>query len=204
VKTQDKTSVEAPAEAAEVARQMFGADHTVGGQETVFDVGEHGVRPAEGGMARGRAIGAGNVALMDETRLFGERTGEGAGRGRRGHTPFIMAVETSADGRPLYARLQVVRGFQSGETKRLCGRVADGFRMASRRRRDDVVAAASASHGPAQAEASAKRGGAHMVTYGKSAHAGCPSGAVRSPITGFPVSAFIPAQAGRRDRPRVR
>jgi hypothetical protein len=36
--------------------------------------------------------------------------GEGSGRGRRGHTPFVIAVETTADGRPLYARLQVVRG----------------------------------------------------------------------------------------------
>jgi hypothetical protein len=30
-----------------------------------------------------------------------------------------MAVETSTDGRPLYARLQVVRGFQACESK-LC------------------------------------------------------------------------------------
>ena len=34
--------------------------------------------------------------------IGGERTGEGAGRGRRGHTPFIIAVETSSDGRPLH------------------------------------------------------------------------------------------------------
>src|SRR5437016_10452625 len=56
---------------------------------------------------------------IDDAYIGGERTGEGAGRGRRGHTPFMMAVETSADGRPLHARLQVVRGFQTGETKRL-------------------------------------------------------------------------------------
>ena len=35
-------------------------------------------------------------------------------------------METSADGRPLHTRLQVVRGFQAGETKRLCARVAAG------------------------------------------------------------------------------
>jgi hypothetical protein len=31
---------------------MFGLDGAVRGQEAVFDVGEHGVGPAEGGMAR--------------------------------------------------------------------------------------------------------------------------------------------------------
>jgi hypothetical protein len=42
-----------------------------------------------------------------------------------------MAVETSADGRPLYARLQVVRGFQAGETKRLCANVEPGTTIVS-------------------------------------------------------------------------
>src|SRR6266849_1995888 len=63
--------------------------------------------------------------------IGGERTGEGVGRGRRGHTPFIIAVETSTDGRPLYARLQVVRGFQTGETMQLCTRVEDGTTVVS-------------------------------------------------------------------------
>ena len=36
--------------------------------------------------------------------VSGGARGQGAGRGRRGHTPFIIAVETSADGRPLHAR----------------------------------------------------------------------------------------------------
>ena len=31
----------------------------------------------------------------------------------RGHTPFIVAIETSDDGRPRHARLQVVRGFRA-------------------------------------------------------------------------------------------
>ena len=60
---------------------------------------------------------AGPRIEIDDAYIGGERTGEGAGRGRRGHTPFIIAVETSADGRPLHTRLQVVRGFQAGETK---------------------------------------------------------------------------------------
>src|SRR5271163_969075 len=49
---------------------------------------------------------AGPRVEIDDAYIGGERTGEGAGRGRRGHTPFIIAVETSADGRPLHTRLQ--------------------------------------------------------------------------------------------------
>ena len=43
----------------------------------------------------------------------------------------IMSVETSAEGRPLHARLQVVRGFQTGETKRLCARIEAGTTVVS-------------------------------------------------------------------------
>ena len=39
---------------------------------------------------------AGPRIEIDDAYIGGERTGEGAGRGRRGHTPFIIAVETSA------------------------------------------------------------------------------------------------------------
>ena len=74
---------------------------------------------------------AGPRIEIDDAYIGGERTGEGAGRGRRGHTPFIIAVETSSDGRPLYTRLQVVRGFQAGETKRLCARVVAGTTVVS-------------------------------------------------------------------------
>ena len=48
---------------------MFGPDGAVRGQEAVFDVGEHGICPAEGGVSGGGAIGAGDVALVGETRL---------------------------------------------------------------------------------------------------------------------------------------
>ena len=41
------------------------------GQEAILDVGQHGVSPAEGGMAGGSPIGAGDVALMDEPGLRG-------------------------------------------------------------------------------------------------------------------------------------
>ena len=71
---QDEAAVEAPGEGAEVARQVFGRDGAMGGQEAVFDVGEHGVRPAEGGVTRGGATGASDVALVDDTRLVSNAT----------------------------------------------------------------------------------------------------------------------------------
>ena len=71
---EDEAAVEAPGEGAEVAREMFGRDGAVGGQEAVFDVGEHGICPAEGGVSGGGATGAGDVALVDETRLPGNAT----------------------------------------------------------------------------------------------------------------------------------
>src|SRR5262252_1366490 len=58
---------------------------------------------------RYRLGAAGPRIEIDDAYIGGERTGEGAGRGRRGQTPFIIAVETSSDGRLLYTRLQVVR-----------------------------------------------------------------------------------------------
>src|SRR3954452_11650178 len=66
---QDEAAVEAPGEGAEVAREMFGLDGAVRGQEAVFDVGEHGICPAEGGVSGGGAVGARDVALVGETRL---------------------------------------------------------------------------------------------------------------------------------------
>ena len=55
-------------------------------------------------------LGAAGPRLeIDDAYIGGERTGEGSGRGRRGHAPFIVAIETASDGRPLHARLQVVR-----------------------------------------------------------------------------------------------
>jgi hypothetical protein len=74
---------------------------------------------------------AGPRIEIDDAYIGGERSGEGSGRGRRGHTPFIVAIETAADARPLYARLQVVRGFRAGETKRLCAEIAAGTTVVS-------------------------------------------------------------------------
>src|SRR4030081_3301708 len=62
---------------------------------------------------------AGPRIEIDDAYIGGERTGDGGGRGRGARPPLLIAVETSADGRPLHARLQVVLGFQTRETKRL-------------------------------------------------------------------------------------
>src|SRR3954465_11111830 len=66
---QDKAAIAAPSKGAERARQMLGRDGAVRGEEAVFDVGEHGVCPAEGGVSGGGAIGACDVALVDDTWL---------------------------------------------------------------------------------------------------------------------------------------
>src|SRR3954447_12917994 len=71
---QDEAAVKAPGEGAEVARQMFGRDGAMRSQEAVFDVGEHGICPAEGGMSGGGAVGAGDVALVDDAGLVGNAT----------------------------------------------------------------------------------------------------------------------------------
>src|SRR4051812_46073663 len=47
-------------------------------------------------------LGAGGPRIeIDDAYIGGERTGEGSGRGRRGHTPFIMAGGTFPDTPPL-------------------------------------------------------------------------------------------------------
>lgn len=53
---------------------MFGRDGAVRGQEAVLNIGEHGICPAEGGVSGGGAVGAGDMALMDDTRLHTQCT----------------------------------------------------------------------------------------------------------------------------------
>src|SRR3954466_8887660 len=67
---QDKPTIEAPGKGAEIARQMFGLNGAVRGQNAVLDVGAHSVRPGERGVARGGTTGAGDVALVDDARLL--------------------------------------------------------------------------------------------------------------------------------------
>jgi hypothetical protein len=93
---------------------------------------QHKLMQAMLGRDRGYKLGtAGPRIEIDDAYIGGERSGEGSGRDRRGHTPFIVAIETSDDGRPLHARLQVVRGFRASETKRLCAGVAAGTTVVS-------------------------------------------------------------------------
>src|SRR3954454_4794531 len=47
---QNEATVEAPGEGVEVARQMFGRDGSVCCQESVLDIGEYSICPAEGGV----------------------------------------------------------------------------------------------------------------------------------------------------------
>ena len=68
---------------------------------------------------------------IDDAYIGGERTGEGSGRGRRGHTPFIIAVETTAEGTASIRPLASCPGVPAAETKRLCARVAAGTTVVS-------------------------------------------------------------------------
>ncbi|MDX2347876.1 MAG: IS1595 family transposase [Nitrospirota bacterium] len=54
---------------------------------------------------------------VDDAYLGGERTGCKPGRGAAGKTPFVAAVETTAEGRPTRIKLSVVKGFRSAEIR---------------------------------------------------------------------------------------
>ncbi|WP_444893221.1 IS1595 family transposase [Microbulbifer sp. JMSA004] len=52
---------------------------------------------------------------LDDAYLGGERTGCKPGRGAKGKTPFVAAVETTKEGRPTRIKLSIVKGFRSSE-----------------------------------------------------------------------------------------
>jgi transposase-like protein len=56
---------------------------------------------------------------MDDAYLGGERSGGKRGRGAAGKTPFVAAVETTAERKPRRLRLTVVKGFRKREVERL-------------------------------------------------------------------------------------
>jgi ribosomal protein L37AE/L43A len=56
---------------------------------------------------------------MDDAYLGGERSGGKRGRGAPGKTPFVAAVETTEEGKPVHLKLRRVSGF--------CGRAISGF-----------------------------------------------------------------------------
>src|SRR3954449_5540753 len=59
---------------------------------------------------------------MDDAHLGGERPGGKRGRGAAGKTPFVAAVETTAERKPRRLRLTVVKGFRKKEIERLAKR----------------------------------------------------------------------------------
>jgi len=59
---------------------------------------------------------------IDDAYLGGERAGGKRGRGAAGKTPFVAAVETTADRKPRRLRLSVVKGFRKKEVERLAKR----------------------------------------------------------------------------------
>ena len=64
---------------------------------------------------------AGRVEV-DDAYLGGERSGGKRGRGAAGTTPFVAAVETTAERKPRRLRLTVVRGFRKKEIEALAKR----------------------------------------------------------------------------------
>lgn len=54
---------------------------------------------------------------VDDAYLGGERSGGKVGRGAPGKTPFVAAVQTSADGKPMLMRLLPVPGFTNEALK---------------------------------------------------------------------------------------
>ena len=54
---------------------------------------------------------------IDDAYLGGERSGCKPGRGAAGKTPFVAAVETTAEGRPTRIKLSIVKGFRSEEIR---------------------------------------------------------------------------------------
>jgi hypothetical protein len=61
---------------------------------------------------------------IDDAYLGGERSGGKRGRGAAGKTPFVAAVETSAERKPQRLRLTVVKGFRKKEIETLAKRDA--------------------------------------------------------------------------------
>ena len=59
---------------------------------------------------------------MDDAYLGGQRAGGKRGRGAAGKTPFVAAVETTAERKPRRLRLTVVKGFRKKEIATLAKR----------------------------------------------------------------------------------
>jgi ISXO2-like transposase domain/Transposase zinc-ribbon domain len=87
---------------------------------------------------------------LDDAYLGGERSGGKRGRGAAGKTPFVAAVETTAERRPRKLKLLPVKGFRKREVERLARQhlasgatvVSDGLSCWT------AVGAASCAHEP--------------------------------------------------------
>lgn len=83
---------------------------------------------------------------MDDAYIGGKRKGR-RGRGAAGKVPFVAAVETTDDGKPLRMKLCTVRGFTSNSILKLtpslfmgkCTVVTDGLPCFTAVARDDIV-----------------------------------------------------------------
>ena len=94
--------------------------------------------------------GPGKRVEMDDAYLGGARHGGKRGRGAAGKTPFVVAVETTAEGRPHRLKLRTVKGFRKSEIEKLSRRlllpgstvVSDGLGCFT------VIAKCGCSHDP--------------------------------------------------------
>ena len=79
---------------------------------------------ADGGDAgaRGRKPKLQGRVEIDDAYLGGQRSGGKRGRGAAGKTPFVAAVETTAERKPRRLRLTVVKGFRKKEIATLAKR----------------------------------------------------------------------------------
>ena len=68
-------------------------------------------------MARDHEKKVSGFIELDDAYLGGERTGCKPGRGAEGKTPFVAAVETTAQGCPTRIKRSVIEGFRSASIK---------------------------------------------------------------------------------------
>jgi ribosomal protein L37AE/L43A len=115
---------------------------------------------------------------IDDAYLGGERHGGKRGRGSAGKTPFVAAVETTAEGKPIRLKLRRVRGF----------------------RRTDIVTMAKPTSSP-PATSSVTACAVSTVSWMPVAHISRSSpGAVAGPLLPAPSNGSTPSLATSRTR----
>lgn len=83
-------------------------------------------------LERERARKLSGLVQLDDAYWGGLRRGHKRGRGSRGKTPFVAAVQTDDQGRPLRMSMNRVRGFRSREIERWSrARIAPGSAICS-------------------------------------------------------------------------